>query len=211
MSKTLIIHWYCNHVQRPWRTKQSKYGQMNWLYDLFESWKLDIFLWGCYMKPDWLTFLNPLTYLYLYRKEQKLTQSPELQQELLKTIRDGSYEIVIGHSMWTALLLNTLQSYWAPPTLQKIITIQSDLDKNVSVTNKELLNKFSNKEIVWDNYYNFWDPQLLISTVVNGKGRLGLASSNHQYIQHYYHKLWWRNRHTYSVNNADFIRQLMRV
>jgi hypothetical protein len=182
---------------------------LHWLYDLFKTWKLDLFKWWIKVKLNNIKFFNPLIYLKLYFDEKKMTYDKSLQKELYERIISNNYEIIIAHSMWTLLLFNTLETYWVPDNLKKIVTIQSDLNFDLKIKNNDFLKRLENKELIWKNYFNALDPQLIVSTFINKKKRLWMWVSKSNLIQNHYHKIKWLNRHIYSINNVNFINELI--
>jgi uncharacterized alpha/beta hydrolase family protein len=110
--------------------------------------------------------------LKLYFDEKRLTYDENLLKELNEKIISNKYEIIIAHSMGTLLLFNYLEKYGISENLKKIITIQSDLNFDIEIKNKEFIKKLENKELIWENYFNALDPQLIVSTFINKKKRL---------------------------------------
>lgn len=209
MSKVLIVHWYCNNISSPFKKKDLKYWSLSCLKNLFENDDFSIFKRWINFKVWYLSFLNIFWYLLLYINEKKLTNSKELQKKLYDEIKNWNYEIIIAHSMWTVLTLNTLNNFWVTGNLKKIITIQSDMNYDFELKNTELIKSIKSKKLIWNNYYNYYDFQLFLSTIINTKLRWWLFWIKNNYVNNIYHKLKSIDRHNNSIKDIKFLKSII--
>ncbi len=205
MGKVLIIHWYGNNID-----KSKKYWDLSWLDKKIESWEFDLFKRWLDTEMWLLEKINPIKQFKLYSWEKQLANTKSLQEKLYKHMKENKYDTIIAHSMWTFLFLNTLNNIWINEELKHIIFVQSDLANNIIISNQKVMEKINNSQLKIDNYYNPIDIQLIISSIIHLKVKAWLFWIRCKYIHNHFHKLWWIDRHRYSIANYKFLKSIIK-
>lgn len=201
--KTLLVHGYATKLRASvFRKPLAEHEGFTGLQNEIKNGKIDVFHWGIDQSLSFFESLNPFSYLKLYRNEERLAESRELQQKLFETIESSGTERVVCHSMGCRLLLNTIKSFGLPPSVRSIVFLQADADAGATL---ELPKAVSIK-----NYYCAWDQSLIASSILHRNLRVGMRQWKHANVSnHFYPLLRPINLHTSQLRNRKFLKSIV--
>lgn len=170
--KTLLVHGYATKLHASiFRAPLTNHEGFVALNSEIESGAVEVLHWGIDRSLSFFESLNPFSYLRLYRDEELLVESRELQQSLFAKLSSSGTERIICHSMGCRLLLNTTKIFGLPPSVQSIVFLQADVDADTPL---ELP-----KEVSIKNYHCFWDQSLIASSILHRNLRIGMRPWKH--------------------------------
>jgi hypothetical protein len=117
---------------------------------------------------------NLITQLQLYYKERDKTQNPAEHQRLKQELFKQQPKIIIAHSSGARLLIKYLVDYRLPPSVQSIIFVQADISR------EELTSANLPTQVKFINFWCWWDPALITSTLLNRYIPIGLYPPQRQ-------------------------------
>ncbi|MFA6018226.1 MAG: alpha/beta hydrolase [Patescibacteria group bacterium] len=212
MQKILLIHGYATKLKASiFKSPYSDDEGFTAFHNSIDSGEIDVFHWGIPRSLSFIQALNPFSYLSLYQEEELRTKSSEIQQKLFNTIESSKIEKVICHSMGCRLLLQTINAIGLPGSVQSIIFLQADIDGNATISNSNIANRLSQKTLTLKNFHCFWDPTLLISSLLHKNIRIGLRSWNQPNIKNQlFPLLRLPNLHMNPLRNKQTVEKILR-
>jgi hypothetical protein len=133
------------------------------------------YIWAEEIVRNRLTPYNLITQLQLYYKERAKTHNPAEHQRLKQELSKHKPKTIIAHSSGARLLVNYLVDYQLPPSVQIIIFVQADISKR----ELDSANLPTNK-VKLINFWCWWDPALITSTLLNRYIPIGLYPPQRQ-------------------------------
>jgi len=202
--KTLLLHGYATKLHASiFRKPLPDHEGFAGLQNEIARDEIAVFRWGIDRSLSFAQSLNPFSYLTLYRDEERLTESHDLQQKLFETIASSKTERVICHSMGCRLLLNTINTIGLPVSVKSIIFLQADIDSHA-----ELLLPTSYRLV--QNYFCFWDPSLIASSILHRNFRIGMQSWKYPGVNnHFFPLLRPMNLHMSPLRDRKFAKKLL--
>lgn len=214
MSKTILyIHGcFVGPKYSIFRQSQVDNGGLYGLLEEIKSEKIGYYCWAVDRKT--YTFwqsCNPFCYLNTYLLENKYILSNQAQEDLNQTLSTQNPEIILTHSAGNRLLFETLNRFGVNSKLKKIITLASDLPADYKITNQEFISKLSSN-VVWENYYCFYDQALLSSSILNLTPRAGLFGSRSFFAKNIFYPLKLStNFHTSILHDTKFLKKILTI
>lgn len=210
--KVCLIHGYCTHLATPiWRRHPYPHLCFKWINQLIKDNKIGLYIRGINKKISRSEFINPYTFFNHYKSEQTITRNKYQQEKLYNYLKNNNIECAISHSMWSYLLLNTINNFWIPEKLKKIITIQWDSPINYEIS-ESIKNRCENNQLLRENYYCPWDPALILSSLVNLESRIWLLGMKKSFIKNKFYPLKWQlNLHTATINDKEFFEKILQT
>lgn len=169
--------------------KDLKYGTFWGVKDLIDEGKIDLFFWSKRSMFAKFWQLNKVLEFYFLEKHQ-VSNDVELLQNLFSKIVENNYTTIVAHSMGCELLYKMTEKYGLPKNVKNIYTLASDNPSNTQVHNIEVKHNLNKGNLVWQNYYCYWDQMLIISWFLNKKFPAGLiGDKSKQGIQNIFYLL----------------------
>ncbi|MEX0598808.1 MAG: hypothetical protein WD512_20155 [Candidatus Paceibacterota bacterium] len=129
------------------------------------------YIWAEEIKRNRFTPYNLIIQLQLYYKERAKSQDSKECQKLNYQLSKYNPKTIIAHSSGARLLVNYLVDYKLPSSVQNIIFVQADISR------RELDSAKISSKINFINFWCWWDPALITSTLLNRCIPIGLYSS----------------------------------
>ena len=137
------------------------------------------YIWAEDVKRNQFTPYNLIAQLQLYYKEKDKTQNPAEHQRLKQELSTHKPKTIIAHSSGARLLVNYLIYYKLPKSVQSIIFVQADISREeLNLANLPIQAKFI-------NFWCWWDPALITSTLLNRYIPIGLYPPQRQESKFY--------------------------
>lgn len=175
MPKILLVHGYATKLKASiFKSPYSDDEGFTAFRDSIDSGEIDVFHWGIPQSLSFMQALNPFSYLALYQEEERRAKSNEIQQKLFDLIESAKIEKVICHSMGCRLLLQMINAIGLPQSIQSITFLQADIDSDAIISNSDVTSRLFQKTLILKNFHCFWDPTLLISSLLHKNIRIGL-------------------------------------
>lgn len=141
--------------------------------DLITAHKAVVFKWTDIFDLGWKESLNvPLWIQYYWLDRERVTKREVLDQ-LGDFLDKHKPETIVAHSLGTELLWDCLKYHPLPPSVKKVVFVQSDLVHEVDA-NHPLALAAQHKKIEFSNVFSPADPNLLLSSILHTKPRAGL-------------------------------------
>jgi hypothetical protein len=178
------------------------------LSDRISSGSAYVFRWGNSTELTFWQSLNPLNYRSVYEAERELALSRQTQHKLETKLDQLNPEIVLTHSMGSLLLANYLNDQGPlPPTIRKILFIQSDLDSKLQIRNNDIDERVSHGQLELVNIFCPWDITLWLSALYNLYIPSGLKKRKAQQFRNKHFPLYKRiNLHMSSISDPDILK-----
>lgn len=210
--KTLLVHGYATKLQASFFRKPLGENEGFEAYKKRVSFKeAFVFHWGKFVDLPLILAMNPLSYLRLYREEESLALAKETQRQLFETIERLGAEQIIAHSMGARLLIEMMNDLGIPNSISSIIFLQADIDEGQRITNQNILDRIESKTLIIQNYHCFWDPTLLLSSIIHKKHRAGIRGWTQGGVQNIFSPLTrLPNLHTSHLHDRELADQLMK-
>jgi hypothetical protein len=201
--KTLLLHGYATKLRASvFRKPLGEHEGFVGLQDEIARDEIAVFRWGIDRSLSFAQSLNPFSYLTLYRDEEYLAESRELQQKLFETIASSGTEQVICHSMGCRLLLNTINTIGLPVSVKSIIFLQADVNADTEFP------KSIPRSLV--NYHCFWDVSLITSSILHRNFRIGMQSWKYPGVNnHFFPLLRPINLHMSQLRDKKFLQSIL--
>lgn len=201
--KTLLLHGYATKLRASvFRKPLAEHEGFTGLQNEIKNGEIDVFHWGINRSLSFVQSLNPFAYLTLYRDEELLAKSREIQQKLFETIASSGTERVICHSMGCRLLLNTINTIGLPVSVKSIIFLQADVNASETINFP--------KTVTLQNYHCFWDQSLIASSILHRNLRIGMQPWTHNSVSNrFFPLLRLVNLHTSQLRNRAFLKSIM--
>lgn len=155
--KTVLVHGYAGETRMSiFRPPLDETGGFYGFRDAIDKQEATAFPWGIKKNLSFFEALNPISYVKIYRAEEKLTGSKETQSRLFEFLKETGATSVIGHSLGCRLIYETAKQLGLPPSVKRVVWVQAGVDARVSVSGlfPELIN-------CWCP----WDPTLFSSAL----------------------------------------------
>jgi hypothetical protein len=172
MAKVFLIHGSMLGVPSFYKSPKALKQQLeDGMYSIFrEELKTkneDYYLFKWMSDHDPKDRLNPKADLNSYYKEQKLILTDALQKRLYNELIQINPTVIVSHSMGCELLINTLNKYGLPASVNSIITINSDSPEDKELSSQEVIDRLINKDLKFINLHSITDLTLAASAVLN--------------------------------------------
>ena len=122
--------------------------------------------------------VNPFVQLQIYWRERSLVYDRTQQKILFEFLQDVKPTVIVCHSLGCDFLLETLGSFGMPTSLQQIIFLQADVDRNYFREHFHLQHRLTDQHIKLKNLFCPWDPTLIFSCLLHLTVRAGLTGFN---------------------------------
>jgi hypothetical protein len=201
--KTLLIHGYATKLHASiFRKPLPEHEGFIGLQNEIKNGEIDVFHWGIDRPLSFVQSINPFSYLTLYRDEERLAESLELQQKLFTMITSSGTKRIICHSMGCRLLLNMINAIGLPSSVRSIVFLQADIDAD-----SELPTPISYS---LENFFCPWDPSLITSSMLHWNLRVGLRAWKHKNVKNSFFPLLRPiNLHISPLRNRRFAKFLL--
>jgi hypothetical protein len=172
MAKVFLIHGSMVGVPSFYKSSKALNQQLeDGMYSIFRQ-ELkdnnpDFYLFKWMSKHNQKEKLNPKADLDSYYKEQKLILTEELQLRLYAELIKNNPKVIVSHSMGCELLINMINKYGLPASVNSIITINSDSPEDKEITNQEVVDCLINENLKFINLHSITDITLAASAVLN--------------------------------------------
>jgi hypothetical protein len=198
-TKTLLIPGYATGVTRD--ILRPKLSDMRGFEVFGNIDNCKLFKWGEERNINLLESLNPISAIKLYFEEKQIANSQKIIDKLILEIDSFKPEIIVAHSMGTALLTEVLKQKNFS-FIKKIVFVQSDLRLNNE--NTQTLQELK-KNIKLINVWCFWDQALISSVLISGTIPLGLHTST--IFENYFLPLYKKfNLHESSISDKKLLK-----
>jgi hypothetical protein len=137
------------------------------------------YIWAEPVQRNFLTPYNLIAQIQLYYRERYKTEDTKEHQRLYQELESQKPKTIIAHSSGARLLVNYLVDYKLPPSVQTIIFVQADISRE----ELDLANLPNQAKFI--NFWCWWDPALITSTLLNKYIPIGLCPPEPKYSQFY--------------------------
>jgi hypothetical protein len=205
----IIIHGYGINIQSAFSSPEGSNAGFTAFDELLESGKAKIFRWD----PSWnFSFpqsLNPFNMIKVYTEERKLLNDESFFINLHHFLNKHQPKILFAHSMGAEIILKYMELHNPPTSINRIITTQADMGSYKTDIHKKLAERIRAGELVWGNYYCWWDPALFVSSILHAKPRAGLLGCWNSLVMNKFYPLYLTyNLHTSTINDKKFLKNL---
>lgn len=136
------------------------------------------YIWAIAVDRKRLSHLNPFAQLQLYYEERKKASAKEELKKLYDSLEKNQPKIIIAHSTGARLIMNYLDQYSFPRSVQRLIFVQADISEF------EWQKAALPPKIRLHNFWCWWDQALVSSMILNRYLPMGLYSQK-PYSQFY--------------------------
>ena len=137
------------------------------------------YIWAEPVQRNFLTPYNLIAQIQLYYRERYKTEDTKEHQRLKQELSTHKPKTIIAHSSGARLLVNYLIYYKLPKSVQSIIFVQADISREeLNLANLPIQAKFI-------NFWCWWDPALITSTLLNRYIPIGLYPPQRQESKFY--------------------------
>jgi|GEM_PF-6307900 len=155
---------------------------------------------------------NPFCYLNTYIQESNYILTQEATSKLHQYLLTKNPEIILTHSAGNRLLFETFNQFGFNSNLQKIVTLASDLPADYKIYNHDFLSKLQNRDLIWENYYCFYDQALLFSSIFKLEARTGLIGYKQNLAKNIFYPLKLKmNFHTSGLHDTKFLKKILTI
>ena len=207
MAKTLLVHGYAADLTA-WKFRKAfgEHAGFVAFDEAITAAEATVFRWGIERELSFWESINPFSNLKLYRDEEALIESAELQQGLINYIQEHDIDRIICHSLGCRLLLATMNAFDLPKSINEIVFLQADFPSRATIKRSNLLDR-----VTVTNYFCWWDQSLLASSVFHGNLRAGLIGWKQPAIKNmFYPLLKPMNLHTSPLRDREFLSAFLR-
>ena len=172
MSKVFLIHGSMVGVPSFYKSPQAITQQLeDGMYSIFreelKSNNPDYHLYKWMPPHEASERLNPAADLESYYKEQAMILTDQLQKSLSIELNSHMPTVIVAHSMGCELLINMINNYSLPESVQSIITINSDSPEDKRILDTDVINRLKSKDLKFINLHSITDITLMTSVVLN--------------------------------------------
>jgi hypothetical protein len=161
-----------------------------------------------------LEAINPLTTIKIYLNERKYIDSEEAKTKLYNFIESANISVVIAHSLGGNYLIQTVNQLGLSESVKKVALLMSEMPNDYQITNPHIIDKIKKGSLAIENYYCFYDPTLLSSTIITRKLTAGNFGSKSEFINNYLYPLTlskFRDPHSSILRDKKFFERLMQL
>lgn len=206
--KIMLIHGYGTNIESAFAKPRGKSAGFYAFSDLLIRGQAELFRWDVPFRPQFPDTINPFALLNMYKQEQKELTNPSLFKRLDQTIHQHKTESIITNSMGGELLITYLKDHPLPPSVKRIITIQSDMQQRFEL-DSSVKKRLENNTLIWENYWCWWDQALFASGFLNRSGRAGVSGTRVKGIKNKFYPLIRNgNLHISSIIDPEFVKRL---
>lgn len=137
------------------------------------------YIWAEPVKRNFLTPYNLIAQIQLYYRERYKTEQHSEHQRLYQELEAQKPKIIIAHSSGARLLVKYLATYKLPQSVKQIIFVQADISR------EELNSANLPTQAKFINFWCWWDPALITSTLLNRYIPIGLYPPQRQNSKFY--------------------------